>query len=450
MISALLCLLVCQEPTEGGVVTGRDRYSAVQIELSGHFDIHYISRDGTINEAGTVINGAAPASMSGTNAWAGRMSLRADATVQDSVRGVLELENLSFENGINKPFSSNPTQDTVLIKQGYVDAPDFLVSGLDLRVGVQTLTFRNRPQDEAFFMDLGESEAFFDGFNAAGARILNSVDRDVREATGVRLQWSPNDFMVVDGAALIYSENATASRGESVYVLAVNSLLAEHWSAWILATVVTAGQPNLKQIETFGAGIDGYLGAERLVEVFLEIYGQTGVLTTVPFTVRKEAYAFNVGTRIMTEGGWAWIEPAFSERTGDRHPDDHHDQAFQSYENENRFLILQSSEFGLDVDTNVRLARVAVGTGPLALAEGRPLRVQVDVGRFTAMQQLPQAGSSRQWGLETDLSLTWGYNASLSFKFQGAILWDSEVLGALTATDRTQAYLLVVGADFRF
>src|SRR6516225_9983995 len=118
MISALLCLLVCQEPTEGGVVTGRDRYSAVQIELSGHFDIHYISRDGTINEAGTVINGAAPASMSGTNAWAGRMSLRADATVQDSVRGVLELENLSFENGINKPFSSNPTQDTVLIKQG--------------------------------------------------------------------------------------------------------------------------------------------------------------------------------------------------------------------------------------------------------------------------------------------------------------------------------------------
>jgi hypothetical protein len=242
----------------------------------------------------------------------------------------------------------------------------------------------------------------------------------------------------------------SASRGESVYVLAVNSLLAEHWAGWVLATVVTAGQPHLKQIETFGTGVDGYLGTERLIEVFFEVYGQTGTLTTDPFTVRKSAYAFNVGTRFLMEGGWAWIEPAFSERTGDRRPGDHRDSAFQSYENENRFLILQSSEFGLDVDTNVRLVRAAVGAGPIPLAEGRPLRVQLDVGRFTAMQPLPQAGASRQWGVETDLSATWGYNASLAFKIQGAILWDSGLLGALTATDRSQAYMIVAGADFRF
>ena len=46
-----------------------------------------------------------------------------------------------------------------------------------------------------------------------------------------------------------------------------------------------------------------------------------------------------------------WLEAAVSRRSGDRHAGDDHDQAFQSYENVNRFVILESSEFGLDVDT---------------------------------------------------------------------------------------------------
>jgi hypothetical protein len=456
MLPVLLVALALQDSPDGKVTTGHDRFSAVRMELSGHFDLHYMSRDGELDEAGAVLNGGPAGERATMNAWAGRLSLRVDATVKDAVTGVLELENRSFERGLNTPFSSNPRTDTILVRQGYIDAPDFLARGLDVRIGIQNLTFRNRPQDEPFFMDLNESEGFFGGFSPAGAQVRNSVDRDVRQATGVRMRWSPNDFMGIQAAALVYSEGGATSGDESVYVLAANSLLAEHWAAWVMAVDVSGGDPGLKDVLTFGAGVDGFLGDSRALELFAEAYGQTGTLTRSPITVRKEAYAFNAGARYLgLVFEKLWLEGAFSERTGDRRAGDRKDQAFQSYENENRFLILQSAEFGLDVDTNVRVARAALGFGPVPLVDGRPMRFQLDVGRFSALEALTSTGgatvgATRQWGVEADVSVAWSYNESLSFKVQGAWLRGSELLEALTTRAADHAFLVVAGADLRF
>jgi hypothetical protein len=458
MLSVLaLAVALAQDPPEGKVTTGRDRSSALQLQFSGHFDLHYVSRDGALNEAGRVLNGLLRAEQPTTNAWAGRFSLRADVTVKDAVTGVLELENRSFDSGLNRPFSSGADLPTILIRQGYIDAPDFLVRGLDLRIGIQDLRYRNRPHDECFFMDLGESESFFGGLTATGSQIRNSVDRDVEQATGVKFGYAPNDFMGFHGAALVYGEGGATSSDESVYLLGANSLLGEHWAAWLLAVLVSGGDPDLREIVTVGAGVNGYLGETRALELFVEVYGQSGTLMDSPLTVRKEAYAFNVGARYLgIVWDRLWIEGAFSERTGNRRSGDRKDQAFQSYENENRFLILQSAEFGLDVDTNVRLLRAAVGIGPIPLAEGRPLRVQLDVGRFSAMTDLVDlagtrfAGSKRQWGLETDLTSAWSYNESLSFKIQAAGLWGSDLLESLTEHGRDRAFLIVAGADLKF
>ena len=43
-----------------------------------------------------------------------------------------------------------------------------MTPSLSLRVGLQDLTYRNRPHDEPFFLDLGEPEGFHEGFAAAG------------------------------------------------------------------------------------------------------------------------------------------------------------------------------------------------------------------------------------------------------------------------------------------
>jgi len=207
---------------------------------------------------------------------------------------------------------------------------------------------------------------------------------------------------------------------------------------------VTGGD-GLDGVGTLGAGIDGYCFDDRSLEVFAEGYAQGGKLVKRP-SVRKEAFAVNVGARYL---GFfdrkLWLEAALSHRSGDRRAGDNHDQAFQSYENVNRFLIMDSSEFGLDVDTNVTCARITVGAGPFQV-DGRPFKVQVDVGRFSAVA--PVLSASRGWGVETDLGATWNYNESLNLMATVAWLGDSDVLD--DSTGKNHAWIFVFGANLRF
>jgi hypothetical protein len=438
-------------PQEPPVTTGSERGSAVRLQLSGHLDLHYLHRSSLIDDAGSSLNGLAPAG-GPTDFWSGRIGLRADIEVKDLVTGVLEIENRSFEKGMNKPFSASPPDTAVQIRQGYIEAGEFLTSQLNLRIGIQNVTLRNRPQEEAFFMDLGESEGFFKGFQAGGSFISNTVDRDVGQATGVRLFYSPFEVMTIQAFWMVYGEGAGTPLGDSVYAVLANSLLAENWSAWLLFAVVSGQGPQLGEVGTLGFGVDGYFGDSKELELFAEGYYQRGTLQHAPTLVRKEAYAFNAGARLVPcSCKKFWIEAAFSRRSGDRQSGDNRDQAFQSYENVNRFLILESAEFGLDVDSNLDCARIALGVGPFDVA-GRPLRIQADVGRFTAVtpiQSVVAAGTSLQWGIESDLAFTWNYNDSFSLSLRGAWLADSELLRRI-GTGGNHAWLMVFGADLKF
>jgi len=431
------------------VTTGADQGSAIRFQLSGHLDLHYLYRGTAIEDAGAQLNQLAPGSTGSSTQWSGRISLRTDIEVKDFVTGVIELENRSFEDGINKPFGASPPDSSFEVKQGYIEVGQFLCPEVNLRIGVQNVTFRNRPQDEAFFMDLGESEPFSSGFHAAGSFVGNSVDRTITQPTGIRVFWSPFEIMTVQAFWMITQEQGGSSQDEAVYGLVANSLLAENWTAWILATTVTGGGDRRGDVATFGAGIDGYFGDSKAVELFTEVYGQWGTLQHAPAAVHKEAYAFQAGARVfLCDSRKCWVEAALARRSGDRHAGDDHDQAFQSYENVNRFLILESSEFGLDVDTNVSQARVAVGVGPFNVS-GRPMRVQLDLGRFAAVSALQTpAGASRQWGLETDLSFVWSYNESFALSLKGAWLGDSDLLRLLGGENH--ALTVVFGADLRF
>jgi len=441
-----LALAVGQDPQPPAVTTGAEAGSAVRLQLTGHLDLHYLNRSGEIDAAGGALNGAAPPDLGSRNFWAGRVSLRTDLEVKDFVTGVLELENRSFENGMNRPFGANPTQSVVYIKQGYINVDDFLLSKLAVRIGVQDVTFRNRPQDEPFFMDLGESEGFSRGFQPAGGFVGNTVDRDITESVGIRLFYSPFEIMTLQAFWMVTGERGGTSQDESVYGFVANSLLGENWAAWLLFAAVAGGENRLGTVETVGVGLDGYFFDDKAVEIFVEGYAQAGTLRHAPAAVHKEAYAFNLGARYL---GFfdrkLWIEAALARRSGDRRAGDDHDQAFQSYENVNRFLILESSEFGLDVDTNVTSTRLTVGVGPFDVS-GRPLRIQLDVARFAAVADVQGAG--RQWGVESDVSVTLDYNSSLSFKLKGALLGDSELLKRLVGENH--AWMIVFGADLNF
>jgi len=435
-------------PQEPPVTTGTDRGSAVRLQLSGHLDLHYLDRSPAIEDAGAVLNGLAPGAGGAGNLWSGRIRLRTEIQLKDLVSGVVELENRSFEKGINKPFGASPPDTPLQIKQGYVEAGDFLSPQLSLRIGVQNVTFRNRPQDEPFFMDLGESESFWGGFRPGGGFVSNSVDRDITQPVGMRVFYSPAEVATLQAFWMVVQEQGGTSQDESVTGIVANSLLAEQWSAWLMVVGVSGGGDRRGVLGTLGAGLDGYLGDAKQLELFVEGYGQGGTLQHAPGAVHKRAYAFNAGARWMACcDNKLWVEAALSRRSGDRRAGDDHDQAFQSYENVNRFLILESGEFGLDVDTNVSAARAAVGVGPFDL-DGRPLRIRLDVGRFAAVTPIPTAGKSRQWGVESDLSFVWDYNESFALSLKGAWLADSDLLRILGGENH--ALLLVFGADLRF
>lgn len=453
MLAVLFLGALAGDPQDEGKVTaGSDRASAVRIELSGRFDVHYFFRSSEVEGAAAALAGLSP-SGGATDAWAGRFSLRADVTLRDAVSGVLEIENRSFDEGANIFLSSNPEVDAVTIKQGYVEVGEFLSPRLSLRVGVQDVTFRNRPHDEPFFMDLGEVEGFFAGFSGAAGIIRNTVDRDVREAVGVRALWSPTDFASVQAVGVVYGEGDVDSDGETVYVLAANTLLSERTAVWLLGALVSGSGPELEEVLTVGLGADGYVGEGRELELFGEAYVQRGRLTGA---VRKAAFAVQAGVRYvgLFEPS-LWAEGAVEHRSGDRRPGDRTDQAFQSYENQNRFLVLESAEFGLDVDTNVSLVRGALGGSPFSI-DGRPVRLRLDVGRFAADAPLRSASGSPiavgedDWGTEADLGASWDLSASLRFWVKGAWLVGSRLLEELTPGRDPDAQVLAFGADLRF
>ncbi|HLY10975.1 MAG TPA: hypothetical protein VKW04_16865 [Planctomycetota bacterium] len=448
---SLALVLAAQAGQEPPVTTGADQGSALRFQLSGHLDLHYLDRSPAIEDAGAQLNQLAPGTTGSSTQWSGRISLRADVEVKDLVSGVIELENRSFENGINKPFGASPPDTPMEIKQGYIEIGQFLTSELDVRIGVQNVTFRNRPQDEPFFMDLGESEPFSRGFHPVGSFVSNSVDRDIGQAVGIRAFYSPIEVATIQAFWMVYQEKGGTSQDEAVYGLVANTLVAENWSVWLLATAVKDGGDRMGTIGTLGAGMDGYLGESKDLELFTEVYGQAGTLQHAPAAVHKEAYAFNAGARWLgCCDHKVWFEAAVSRRSGDRHAGDDHDQAFQSYENVNRFVILESSEFGLDVDTNISQIRGAIGAGPFDVS-GRPLRIQLDVGHFAAVtpiETVPSTGNARQWGTETDLSFIWSYNQSLALSLKGGWLADSELLKRLGG--ESHALTIVFGADLRF
>jgi len=444
-------LLAGQDAQETPVTTGTDPGSAVHLQLSGHLDLHYLYRSPAIEDTGAQLNLLAPGTKGSSTQWSGRISLRADIEVKDFVSGVIELENRSFENGINKPFGATPPDTPAEIKQGYIEIGQLLRPELNLRIGVQDVTFRNRPQDEAFFMDLGESGSFWAGFQPVGSFVSNTVDRNITQPVGLRLFYTPFEVTTVQAFWMVVQEQGGTSLDEAVYGLVANTLLAENWSTWILATAVSGGGDRRGTIDTGGYGIDGYVGSAKDLELFAEVYGQGGTLQHAPAAVHKEAYAFNLGARVFVcDCHKLWLEPAVSRRSGDRHPGDDHDQTFQSYQNVNRFVILESHEFGLDVNTNITVIRAALGAGPFDLS-GRPLRIQLDVGHFTAVapiETVGAAGNSRQWGTETDLTFIWSYNQSFALSLKGGWLADSELLKALGGENH--ALTIVFGADLRF
>jgi hypothetical protein len=412
------------------------READIRATISGRLDLDYVFRDRAVQAARAALNGGGPADSEGLLFGLARVRLGFEIGDADVV---IEVGNHAFDGGADLPLGTDPESTAVFFEQAYLELHGVLVPELHLKVGVQDFGFRLRPDGEAFFLDASRSESFYSG---ATTFLRNTADRDVLGPAGFTLRWEPADFIGLELWWATMIEGGRASDDENLAALFVNGILSERVSYFLFAGLV-AGAGRDRQVWTTGLGVDIYLTRERTVEIFAEIYGQFGLFDE---EAHKSAAAAHVGLRVY--GTKVWGEAAFSFRSGDDDPFDERDNGFQSYENVNRFAILESARFGLDLDTNLMSLAFALGW-----RQSETLEIRLDAGWFRFHEEVRTATAAelsdeRNLGVELDLSVAWVFSPQARFRLRFAALLGSDFLDDVTRDSGT--WMFFPGFDVNF
>jgi hypothetical protein len=446
---------------------------SVAARAGGEIDLRWVLRQKELGQGVFALNnGGNPFVPAGSpetvDFFLGRLNLWLEGTVSEEVSWRLQLRSLPRSPRTDVPVG-NGLFDGVIVEQAYAET--WFDPAWMLRAGMQGLRLQNRPAGigEPFFLDLAEAESFFGGVTfpppasaappALTTAVRNTVERLGSNPAGVRLRFDPHPLAMMEAFALNVAESPPGGLpvNRSEYLLGIHSSVAipEDVSTFLVATF-HSGPYRGARLFTVGAGADLYVDDARTLELFAEAYGQLGrLIDESGFDVEKEAaWAAQAGVR--RRFGDFWIEASYWHLTGDQNPADGSDQAFQSYENVDQFLVLEDDEIGLDLDTNYRAVKLsaASGLGPGLLSEG-DLMGRVDVGWFRLDEPLVGVFGTRltgrdDLGIEVDGSVVWQAHEQLDFRLRAGWLLSSGVLEAITPSGRSGAYALTVGMMLRF
>lgn len=415
---------------------------AVRVTLGGHLELRYAALDGAVEEARAALNGPAGLPDGTVTTLNASAAVRLDAEF-DRMRVVVELERLPYSDGSTLGLGDDAIAP--VIDQAYVEVRGFLSDKLTLRIGQFDFDYRLRPHGEAFFFD-ADAESFWNGSN--GTRVRATADRDQTAAAGVRFQYEPFDILLVEFALVWRNETGGPGRpsdDELAAILYANAITGERTALFVLAALC-AGPGHAAEVWTVGLGGNQYFGPQRQIEMFGEAYFQFGRIGP---DVRKSAWGGQIGARLALPSG-LWGELALSYRSGDRRPTDSRDQSFQSAERIDRFLLVESAEFGFDWDTNVRSVQLYAGYG-----FSPSVSVRGGLGWFAFNEDLVAAigtvpNSDDRIGIEADGAVSCAVNAQVTCTLRGGVLFSSDVLEALTVDDSRTAWVVVAGMGLRF
>lgn len=445
------------------------------MKLGGSVTPYVLFRDGGLREAESGLNGGVvPVPRQTSAALAtGQARLRLDVAYR-KISAVIEIGTDNVDAGRFEGVGPDTTSDApVSIQQAFLRVRDLLVEDVSLYLGIRDLRATGRFWGEPFFLDVTHSESAFDRFVGSGRALRNFVFRDSLEPVGALLRYDPMGPVRAEAFAYKISNGIGGSRpiggdrvDEDLLGIYVDGFAhPEYTKGFLVFTDFRGGgdptrPPAFNQIVrrgsdvfTAGGGVDLFFGEGKPIEVFGEGYGQFGRLTR---GVEKRAYAFRAGTRLMTvlEGHSWFVEGIVWEASGDRNPADDHDDTFQSYENEQALAILQSQDYGLDIDTNYRGFRLTGGLLGLAIDKAGALDLSIDFGGARFVHRVRDDAGARflphELGYEIDLDVRWAYAPELSFFLTVATLFDSSVLSRISTDGTRSTWLVVFGGSFRY
>lgn len=488
MTSLLLILAFqgLQPPQEKQIGEGKIILNeGVQITLSGMLDAKYSFWDGVLSEAASNLSGGfvgTDAGAAGTkhsdDAFFGRLTLRLDVKV-GQVKGLVEVETKSIDKGRLERFGvDDESQLSFNLEQAYLILDNFAFKGIRVYAGVQDVTWRLRPHSEPFFIDLTESEGFFEGTNTNITGFRNTVFRDTLEPVGLRISYMPENAPWVSFDAYLFKviEDGAPQTDEQLFALKLGATPGDKTLVQAFAVLVTGGKkvPGVSEgkgqdVVTYGVGLNHYLDDQKKLEFFSELFLQAGTFrddsdlqsVSQRTKIDKDAFAYNLGMRFnFYQMGdlLMWFEAANIRLSGDTNPYNSEDNSFQSYENVNQFLIIEDKEIGLDIDTNLKATKVSIGVDNLKITDHcKNVSVRLDVGRFDLDKTATRPNETtfipsgdKRLGTEFDLSVKWPYSKELIFMFKGAFLTGSDVAKLLSKDKDDNIKLVLVGTQFKW
>jgi hypothetical protein len=481
-------------------ITGnKDMTDTVRVTVTGDVVLDHVYRGPELNafrfSASNNPPTAGPAvdTADSENTFEGHVALRIAAELSNKVSVVVEFGTRRIDNGEVRTFgagavgSAGSDAADLVLREAHVLLAECLTPGLSAQLGISTWSFDVRGRGHPLAFSPRTSQLITRNIDSLGppgeeeigdARLVEAGFPDVQDPVGATVTYASGAarFDLVVLPAVI--EAGTASDDDALYAVDFWYALDDRGSRVGVIVVLSAFQMSGPVIDdginentamwTVGGGFD-LKGLIAGVELFGEVYFQFGDAgqfdVAGPATEDLEAggLAFQAGFEWRHTVGnpmpiWAGASVVhFSGDDDAAGSGDTDVDRFAAYEGMNELMILESMDYGFDVDSNYTAFKIWAGTAFTAVNKD-DLEVSALVGIGRASEDMNFAGQGEdRLGNELDLHLRWSMMKQLTLRVDAAFLFGSDVLErSMEATSpnnpdaEDNTMLLVMGLDLKF
>ena len=309
--------------------------------------------------------------------------------------------------------------------------------------------------------------------------------RNTQEAAGVLARYATEDkgILALDMYIFDIFESYERNRDDFVGGATVSIYFDEDRRLGKFSpTFLAMANDSTACVYTFGAGAQGFpfdsVMGEKVFELYGEAYMQAGtyaknvnVLMGGGYPTRRfnriyqtNAYAFYGGMRLAAPrvnqqdvvedsadaaaydyfgGLQPYVDVSYWEVSGDDSADRKRNSNFVSLENNNLSLIVESSYWGLDIDTNYRCARVQAGFYPYKGWHLGAMYGYFEYQDNNGTVDNREGRTRSKIGDEVDVTLTWEYSTHVKLQAGTGFLFDPRALGTTQSVNLSLFRMIV-------
>ncbi len=455
-----------------------------KIEVEGNFQLHWVYRDGALNEASAwqrngVLSGAALDRADDSNdIFSGKFTLTFKTTLPSAVDVFLQLENkqIMFTPGtFPSEQNINLGIDDIrfYVEQAYVRFREFAVApNSSLTFGAQDFIIDLTGRGNTIFVDASEAESPWDDAEF----VWPLTRRQTMEPTGFVFAYEREalDFRLAALPAVL-ERNRAVNNDHAIWAMILGYKLTEGFKLGMTLATFDGPQKS-NRTSTLGIGYNWQI--QKGFDFWGEFYAQAGRLfdsltVTLPTgaatltQVKTTGKAFDLGLRFTVfetpskpfiDLSVVKVDGAKNQSTITGQINETKTKKFISYENNDDFLIIESNEWGYDIDNNYigfKLKLGATFSVPGDIKGNLPVTLKAaffkadnPIRTLSVVDGLEK--SADDLGIETNFNMDFKVNKWCDLNFMAALLSGSDVMKMFTKDTESGTWLLALGTTLKF